>query len=159
MAAMQNLCIDDGIIELNINNRGVLRFNPSDFNLYNRMAKFIKELPELEKKYHSEVELSRNEEKEEGSFGVVESGTDLAKAIDTEVKERLNSVFGLGADFDTFLGGVNCMGFGMNGERIITNTLNAITPYLENGVQKHMDDAAETAKLIREKRRAMQSGT
>ena len=123
------------------------------------MVKFIKELPELEKKYHSEVELSRNEEKEDGSFGVVESGTDLAKAIDTEVKEKLNSVFGLGADFDMFLGGVNCMGFGMNGERIITNTLNAITPYLENGVQKHMDDAAETAKLIREKRRAMQYGT
>lgn len=53
---MQKLVIDDGLVRLDINGNGVLKFNPSDFNVYERFYALTKELPEIEKKYAAEVE-------------------------------------------------------------------------------------------------------
>ena len=154
----QILNIDDGLIRLNVNENGVLKFNPSDFNLYNRFIVFRKELLELEKKYHLEIEAVKVAEAQEQTIELVGSELKIARAVDLEVKTKLNAVFGLGADFDRLLDGVNCMAFGNNGKRIVTNLLDALSPYLEQGIQKHMADTAAAAKLNREQRRAMQAG-
>lgn len=154
----QILNIDDGLIRLNVNENGVLKFNPSDFNLYSRFIAFRKELLELEKKYHLEIESVEAAETKEQAMELIGSELEIARAVDLEVKSKLNAVFGLGADFDRLLDGVNCMAFGNNGKRIVTNLLDALTPYLEQGIQKHMTDTAAAAKLNREQRLAMQMG-
>lgn len=144
------LNIDDGVIRLNINDNGVLCFNPGDFNLYNRFLELVQELPEIEKRY-----LNAHEAQEADADEISTARRELgsAREIDSEVKKRLGDVFG-GADFDKLLGGVNCMACGSNGEMVITNLLNALKPYLENGVKQHAERVAEKAKRNREQRRA-----
>lgn len=151
----EKLFIDDGLVRLDINGNGVLKFNPSDFNVYERFYALTKELPEIEKKYAAEVESMPDE-----TEAMALAGRELARAreIDKEVKDKLSAAFGSGNDFDKLLGGVNIMAFGSNGERIITNLLNALLPYVENGIKKHTDNEVTAAKLNRERRRAAQNG-
>lgn len=148
------LMLDDGVLELDINGRGLLRFNPSDFNLYERFCRLAKELPEIEKQYVAEVE-------EQGEADGLElAGRELARAkeIDADIKRRLSDVFGKENDFDQLMGGVNLMAFGKNGERVITNLLNALTPYLTDGINSHMQGAAAKAVAEAKAERAMRGG-
>ena len=147
------LNIDDGIIRLNINDNGLLCFNPSDFNLYNRFLALVQELPEIEARYLKACDAQEDDEDELSGARRELGRTD---EIDREVKKRLGDVFG-GADFDKLLGGVNCMACGRNGEMVITNLLNALKPYLEEGIRHYTERAAEKAKQNREQRRAAQS--
>lgn len=139
---------DDGLIRLDINGNGILAFNPSDFNVYQRVYALTRELPELEKQYSREVEESETE------FERVGKELDRAREIDLAVKKKLSHAFGDKNDFDVLLDGVNVMAFGGNGERIITNLLNALMPYIEEGISKIADSEIETAKKNREQRRA-----
>jgi len=158
MSATQKLVFDDGRIRLDINENGVLVFNPSDFNLYERFYALTKELPELEKKYAAEVEHIPEGADSSQEMELVGQELVRAKAIDAEIKAKLSAVFGSGNDFDQLLGGVNVMAFGANGERVITNLLNALVPYIETGVKTHTDSEVAAAKLNREQRRAAQRG-
>lgn len=158
MSTTKKLVFDDGLVRLDINGNGILTFNPSDFNVYERFYALSKELPELEKKYAAEVE---SVPENMGSEQAVElAGRELirAKEIDAEVKAKLSAVFGAGNDFDKLLGGVNIMAFGSNGERVISNLLTALQPYIEEGVKKHADDEVAAAKGNRAQRRAIQRG-
>lgn len=154
----QKLIIDDGLVRLDINGNGVLKFNPSDFNVYERFYALTKELPEIEKKYAAEVETLPEGTENEQAMALAGRELARAKEIDKEVKTKLSAVFGTGNDFDQLLGGVNIMAFGSNGERIITNLLNALLPYVENGIKQHTNDEVVAAKLNREQRRAAQRG-
>lgn len=157
MAETKTLQFDDGLLRLDINGNGLLTFNPSDFNVYQRFFQLLKELPELEKRYTAEVEASSGENPgEEETFQMAGRELDRARDIDREIKDKLGAVFGSGNDFDALLGGVNVMAVGNNGERIITNLLNALAPYIEEGAERHRQDAVREARLNREQRRAAQ---
>ena len=75
-------------------------------------------------------------------------------AIDRELCARLAETFGPGNDLQQVLGDESLMGFGCNGERIITNLLNALTPYIEQGVRLHMKDEAAAAVAQAKQNRA-----
>ena len=149
----EKLMLDDGILELDINGRGLLRFNPSDFNLYQRFCALVRSLPKMEERYRQQVEIPTETTDKIELAGVV---LDNAMAIDKEIKESLAKIFGNGNDFDKLLDGVNLMAFGKNGERIITNLLSILMPYFEEGANRHMKDAArqavDEAKIERAKR-------
>ena len=150
------LNIDDGLLRLDINGNGLLIFNPTDFNLYDRFMQLHKDLPAIEKKYIDEIESM-----EDGSDEDLElTGKAMAKAheMDKALKARLSEVFGLQNDFDKLLGGVNLMAFGGNGQRVVTNLLEALTPYIEEGVNRHLSDDVAQAKANRQQRRAAQRG-
>ena len=150
MSETKALRFDDGLLRLDVNGNGLLTFNPSDFNVYQRFFQLLKELPELEKRYVAQVERSSGETGGEDSFQL--AGRELAR----EIKEKLSGVFGPGNDFDALLGGVNVMAVGNNGQRVITNLLNALAPCIEEGAERHRKDAAQEAKLGRAQRRAAQ---
>lgn len=152
----QRLQFDDGLLRLDVNGNGLLTFNPSDFNVYQRFFQLLKELPELEKRYAAEVETpSSTESDEEQTVELAGRELDRAREMDREVKARLGKVFGPSNDFDALLGGVNVMAMGSNGERVIANLLNALAPYIEEGADRQMKRAAQEAKLNREHRRAL----
>lgn len=155
---MTKLTFDDGRVRLDINGNGTLVFNPSDFNVYERFYALVKELPELEKQYASEVETPDESTQDVKAAAVELVGRELirAKEIDGLIKSKLSHAFGAENDFDKLLGGVNIMAFGNNGERIITNFMNAILPYIENGLAKHTGDEVKAALANREQRRAAQ---
>lgn len=145
----EKLMFDDGILELEINGNGVMRFNPSDQNMYQRVCTLAQELPKLQERYEAEVETPEGDE-----LAQAVAVLDRMREFDREVKGRLAEAFGPENDFDRLLGGVNMMAYGRNGERVITNFLNAIMPYLEEGMKQYRQDAAATAVAEAKQNRA-----
>lgn len=138
------LTVDTGIREYQVNDGGLLRFNPSDPNLYRRFKELVGDISRLE----AEVE-EKSAALTDGA-GAVE----LLAECDRQVKEKLSYVFGPGNDFDALLGGVNVMAISGSGELIITNLLNALRPVIEDGVKAYAKmqarQAVEQARLERE---------
>lgn len=138
----EKLVFDDGVREYEINDNGVLRFNPSDPNVYDRFCSVLEELQAIEKEYEQKYNA------------IAKDGDDLAQSsavlslmheCDVRIKERLSYVYGTQNDFDKLLGGVNLMAIGRNGERIVTNLLNALLPIMESGIQQQARDEAAAA--------------
>ena len=144
---MKQLTIDTGVQEFEINGSGVLRFNPSDPNVYNRFFAAETTLTELD------AEAQKRMEQIEADFPDDNQrvGAELAvlAEYDRKIKEVLNGVFGAGNDFDEILHGVNLAAVAGNGRRVVTNLLDALTPIIREG-----DKAVQTAKANRAARRA-----
>lgn len=151
---MEKIVFDSGIKEYEINNNGVLRFNPSDPNVYARFFDAAEQIQQIEKDLTEKGKaLSTNEENGEAAIR-------LMQEADKKVKELLGQVFGQGNDFDKLLGGVNLLAVAVNGERVVTNLMQALLPVIEQGAKKcaeqKVGDAVQKAKNNRAQRRAQQ---
>ena len=82
----------------------------------------------------------------------------LAQA-DREIKDVLTQVFGQENDFDKLLGGVNLLAVAGNGQRVISNLLEALQPIMVAGAEscarQQVDGAVEQARLNRAQRRGL----
>ena len=148
---MEALNFDSGIKEYQINGKGVLRFNPSDPNVY---ARFVDAMPKIEQIEKEMAEKANNIDKDSGAAG--EQVLRIMRETDRKIKAELSSVFGDGNDFDQILEGVNLMAVASNGERVIANLINALQPIMENGAKECVRSEVADAKLNRAQRRAMQ---
>lgn len=151
---MEKIVFDSGIKEYEINNNGVLRFNPSDPNVYARFFDAAEQIQQIEKDLTEKGKATANDE-ENG-----EAAIRLMQEADKKVKELLGQVFGAGNDFDKLLGGVNLLAVAVNGERVVTNLMQALMPIIEDGAKKCADqrvgDAVALAQKNRAQRRAQQ---
>ena len=70
------------------------------------------------------------------------------------MKQVLGWVFAPGNDFDKILGGVNLLAVANNGQRVVTNLLDALQPILLEGAERcareKVDDAVTKARQRRE---------
>lgn len=135
----EKLIIDDGVIALDVNGRGLLRFNPSDPNVYQRFMRFYRDLPGIQAEYQAVEEQGKD------NVAFAEGVLDQAKEIDRKVKGRLAEVFGPVNDFDQLLDGVNVLAYGKNGKYVIENLLEALLPYMEKGIKQYRENAARAA--------------
>lgn len=133
---MQKLMFDTGVREFQLPG-GVLRFNPSDPNVYHRFMESIKKVEAVEKEL---VEKAKTLKENNGE----EALALLAKA-DKDTKAALMEAFGHNNDFDQLVEGVNLMAVAGNGERVITNLLAALHPIIESGAKQFYDDKANAA--------------
>lgn len=134
---MEKLTFDSGIREFEINGQGVLRFNPSDPNVYTRLLDALDEIKTVESDL---VEQSKEIRKDDGAAVLR-----LMAHADKQVKEILDKVFGPENDFDAILGGVNVMAVASNDERVVTNLLNVLTPIIREGAEKCAKQQADAA--------------
>ena len=111
---MEQMEIDCGMRSFQINDGGVLRFNPCDPNVYARFRQAVADL--------------------EGLVSQM-TGEDAFFRADKRLKEILAEVFGQHNDFDAILGGVNLLATAGNGRAVIFNLLEALAPVLEQGAQ------------------------
>lgn len=123
---MEKILFDSGLRKYELGN-GILSFNPLDPNLYERFMHAADKFAELENELVSEAQAE-----EGGASRVLE----IMKRFDQKAKALLNDVFGPGNDFDHMLAGVNMMAVADNGERVISNLMNALTPILEQGAKE-----------------------
>lgn len=152
---MEKLVFDSGVKEYQIGDAGVLRFNPSDPNVYARFMEAMDSIQAVEGKLVAEAkELEQMNGAENSGAAVLKL---MAKA-DREIKEILSRIFGGDNDFDKILGGVNLLAAAGNGERCITNLLNALQPIMvsgaENCAKRQAGTAVAAAKQNRAQRRA-----
>lgn len=152
---MEKLIFDSGIREFQINDNGVLRFNPADPNVYARLMEAGENIKAVESKLLSKAkELIPDDTEEANGAAVVQ----LMAEADKEIKEILVYIFGAENNFDEIFAGVNLMAVGDNGERVLTNFLNALTPIVQKGAEKcskqQIGSATAKAKANRAQRRA-----
>ena len=136
---MKMIELDTGIEEFHLQGGGVLRFIPCDPNLYARFLEAEQRMQALE------TELNQQAAKLQGS-DKAEAIVRLTTQTDKQVKALLDHVFGGDNDFDKALGGVNLLARTGNGQRVITNLMNALEEILTEGAARF---AAEKAAAIR----------
>lgn len=134
---MEQLTIDTGLREYAVNGGpehggGVLRFNPSDPNVYSRFCTLQNQLQELEQQVQAQSPTGAD-------------AIQLLAQADQRAKGLLAEVFGPGNDFDAMLGGTNLLAVAGNGERVITNLFAALQPILEAGARQCADAKATLA--------------
>ena len=150
---MENLVFDSGIKEYRINERGVLRFNPSDPNVYGRFLDAMGKIKNVEKQMTSKAQTL------EAKKNDPETGAAIIRIMveaDQKMKKILNDIFGGENDFNEILEGVNLMAVARNGRRVVSNLIDALMPIMEEGAKSCAEGEVETAKLNREQRRALQ---
>lgn len=130
---MEKIQFDSGVKSYRINGKGVLRFHPGDPNLYTRFLEA--------------AEKFRAVEQELTAVSQESNVLSAMHAADQKMKQILNWVFGADNDFDRILEGVNLLAVSDNGERIITNLLQALEPVLLDGAKRCAD--VKTAEAVR----------
>lgn len=148
---MEQLIFDSGIKEYQINGKGVLRFNPSDPNVYARFMDLLPKIQEIEKEMNQKSAAVDSSSENAG-----EQTLRLMKEMDSRIKAVLNDVFGSENDFEEILEGVNLMAVATNGQRVVANLMDALQPIMEDGVKKCVKSEVDSAKKNRQQRRAVQ---
>ena len=148
---MEQLIFDSGVKEYQLPG-GVLRFNPSDPNVYARFVECTDKIRAVEQQMAAKAKILSDQNRE----NIGEEGLRIMRETDTRIKSILNEIFGHGNDFDKLLEGVNLMAVATNGECVITNLLGALQPIMETGAKACISSEVSAAKLNREQRRAMQ---
>ena len=142
---MEKILFDSGIKAYKINGGGVLRFNPSDPNVY---ARFLEAADRLQHVEETLAEDARQLPEVDG-VGIVQ----LLNRADKDMKQVLSWVFGQDNDFDKILNGVNLLAVAENGQRVVMYLLEALQPVLVAGaercVQEQVDNALQKAKARR----------
>lgn len=149
---MEKLVFDSGVREYQLGS-GVLRFNPTDLNVYARFLEATEKIQAVEDKLVEQAKLIDSEAPDAGEMVIR-----LMTEADRDTKMILSEVFGGDNDFDRILGGVNLLAVGDNGERVITNLLYALIPVMQEGAERcarqQASAAAAKAKMNRAQRRA-----
>lgn len=141
---MQKIKFDSGIVSYRLGDQGVLRFNPSDPNLYSRFLEAMEQLREIEKELAGKAAAMTAD-----AAGIMGLFTEL----DKQMKQKLNWVFGPGNDFDAILNGVNLLAVVGNGERVVTSLLKALEPVLVSGAKRCAREQADNALAARQARK------
>ena len=152
---MEKLIFDSGIREFQINNNGVLRFNPGDPKVYARLMEAGEKIQKVESELLAKAETMISADQEENNSAAM---LQLMAEADRKVKDILAWIFGADNDFDKIFAGVNLMAVGANGERVLTNFLHALHPVIREGAerstQQQISAATMQAKGNRAQRRA-----
>ncbi len=148
---MDKLLFDSGIREFQVNDTGVLRFNPGDPNVFDRFLSAREQLEGIEARL-VERGTAIADRKDQAAG---EDSVRLMAEADKEVKAVLSRIFGPGNNFDEIMGGVNTMAIGSNGERVLTNFLAAITPILVDGAKRCANQKISEATAAANEARAL----
>jgi hypothetical protein len=132
---MNRLNIDLGVEEYALGNGSVLRFNPTDPNLYARFLQLEPQLQDLRE------ELIRGSEQAADGLAVLK----LLADTDRKFKELLTQAFGAENDFSQLLQGVNLLATAGNGMSVAENLLAALEPVLTQGAERFARTKTEAA--------------
>lgn len=145
---MEKIIFDGGLKEYEVGG-GVLSFNPSDPNVYTRFMDATDKLRAIEDNLVNKAKTAN---------GSGEAVLQLLRDADLEAKQVLGWVFGEHNDFDKILNGANLLAVGTNGERILTNFLQALLPVIKSGAEACAKLKTDAAKAQARAERAQRQG-
>ena len=129
---MEQLNIDCGMESFALPG-GVLRFNPTDPNLYARFLGMETELDSLK------AQLEQQVDRAESARQVLEALSET----DRQFKALLTRVFQ--SDFDRLLGGVHLLAIGENGLTVGENLIKTLEPVLTGGAERFTQTQTQLA--------------
>ena len=122
---MENLELALGVEEYQIAGGGVLRFNPTDPNIYASFLDSQKQLESIHTRFQAQAKSVTD------GAGVLK----LLQEADRELKNLLGSIFP-GNDFHAALGGVNLLALCADGRTVAENLLSALETILSAGAKR-----------------------
>lgn len=146
---MEKIIFDGGIKEYQIGDGDILRFNPSDPNVYARFVEAADKFSRLEADLVAKAQAAN---------GSGEEALKILTDADKEAKQILAGVFGVHNDFDQILRGVNLLAVASNGERVLTNLIVALQPVLQQGAEACARQQANAAKAQADAARKKRKG-
>lgn len=150
---MEHIAFDSGIREFSVGS-GVLRFNPSDPNVYVRFMEASDKIHAVETELVEKAQAMQASGESNG-----EQVLQLLAEADREAKKILKWIFGEENDFDQILGGTNLLAVGNNGERVITNLIYALMPVIQAGAERCAAEQKRAAVDQAKQKRAQRKGT
>ena len=152
---MENIVFDTGIREYRINGGAILRFNPSDPNLFMRFLQGADKVTALERELTARFgKLQTTDAPENRTAAMLEIMGETDKAL----KSLLTEIFGGENDFHQILRDINLLAVAGNGQRVITNLLQCLQPILVEGAEAYAAAKADDALAQANVRRAHQGG-
>lgn len=140
---MEKISFDSGVRSYRLNEGAVLRFNPSDPNLYARFLNAGEKIAQVEEKLRREATSEMS-----GEEAII-----LLVEADNKIKKILSWVFGEENDFQKLLCGVNLMAVAENGQRVVTNLFAALQPILTEGAKRCAREQTQMAVQLAKARR------
>lgn len=116
---MEQLNFDNGMRQFQAGG-GILRFNPTDPNLYARFLEAVDRIQTLQ------TQLTAREDQP----------LELLTQADKAVKEILQELFGPESDIPGVFRGVNLMALDSRGKTVLANFLEAVEPVLTQGIRE-----------------------
>jgi hypothetical protein len=147
---MRKITFDTGLQEFEVNGGAILRFNPSDPNVYSRFYEAQDKIEALAAEYEQ-----AQADRETDDVTRVRQALDSLRDIDCRVKKMLSEVFGAHNDFDAIFGGASMFSVGASEEYIITNLFAALQPIIEEGFEQQAKARTNAVLLNRAQRRAL----
>lgn len=123
---MEKLVFDNGMKEYEVNGH-ILRFNPTDPNVYSRFVRAIDEIKTLETENVAEV-------KDKASYGTYM--LHQMETMDSKVKDILSKAFGCKNDFHAIFDGINIAAKNTHGERVLDAFIVAVKPVMVKGMEE-----------------------
>lgn len=123
---MDKLVFDNGVREYEVNGH-ILRFNPSDPNVYSRFLRAVEEIKSLDAENTTKVK----DKTSYGSYMLHQMET-----MDSRVKDFLSKAFGCGNDFHAIFDGVNIAAKNTHGERVLDAFIQAVQPVMLKGMEE-----------------------
>lgn len=131
---MEKISFDTGVKEYEINGSAILRFNPSDPNVYARFLDAIPRIQALGSEYLDQAKSGENQ------TSPAEICIKAMQEVDSKAKDILNEVFGCGNDFHKIFAGVNVVALRLDGKtRVIDGFFEAMRPIMEGGIKLLVD--------------------
>ncbi len=118
---METVLFDSGVKTYRVG-AGILKFNPTDPNVYARFLDSLDRLTALE------ADLS--------AAATGEAAILALREADRRAKAVLGEVFGPENDMDAIFSGMNLLAVGDNGQQLLANFLAAIEPILSDGARR-----------------------
>ena len=152
---MEKLIFDSGIKEYKLGSCGILRFNPSDPNVYARFMDAMDKIRAVEEQMAARAkEIEETDDQQKSGAAVLQ----IMRDADQETKKILSEVFGADNDFEKILGGVNVLAVAGNGQRVITNLLAALQPIMVEGAEACAKQQTEAAVVQAKQNRVQRRG-
>lgn len=134
---MQNLKIDDGLKEFTINGdkSRVIRFNPSDINLLDRLDQAEKTITEAQDKLEEDIKLDANGEPER------REDIEFIRKVNKLIKEQTDFIFDAEVS-DVVFGNQSPMS-SVKGRPFFERFFDVIKPVLEKEITKEREASAK----------------
>lgn len=120
---MKKITFDTGVEAYKLPG-GVLRFNPTDPNVYARFRQAAESLQQLEQDMAQDL------------GGESADLLQILERADKAIKQNLRLVFGPDNDFDALVGGVNLLSVTADGKTVAEQLFAALEPVLVDGAKR-----------------------
>lgn len=139
---MRNLSFDDGFKEFTVNGdpNKVVRFNPADINLLDRLDRAQKRIKEEQEKIPEDIELQPNGEPASDQENLDVILVEL-RSINKLIMEQVNYIFD-GDIADIVFGNQSPLST-LKGKPLFERFLEATKPFLEEEIQKEEEASQE----------------